>query len=325
MNTLAKFIACNSRYPLHMPGHKRDTALAGFPKLAEDITEVLGADDLSAPGGFLLDLERLGAELYHSRHALISVNGSSACNLAAIRAAFLKFGGSELLITEDAHRSVWNAAELCGLKPVFERSDKTKIAVVTTPMYDGTLRDISGTDGLCVIVDAAHGAHLGFDAYFPASPIASGADLVVMSLHKTLPALGQTALLHICSDRFSIVEKIRGQMNVFQTSSPSYLLLASIERCLTLLRDKSGELFSDYADRLRKFYEAAGEKVLQPYQAGKLTRDPGKIFVPGVTAEKFRKNGFEPEREFPNGTLLMTSIADPDWVFEKLLNSCIQS
>jgi arginine/lysine/ornithine decarboxylase len=318
MDTLTAFIARNELYPLHMPGHKRMPELAGTPLLAEDITEIYGADDLSAPEGILLRLERLAAELYHSRHALISVNGSSACNLAAIRAAFLKFGGSELLISEDAHRSVWNAAELCGLKPVFERSDKTRIALVTTPMYDGTLRDIDGTDGLCVIIDAAHGAHLGFDGYFPASPVSIGADLVVMSLHKTLPALGQTALLHICSERFS-VDDIRRQMNVFQTSSPSYLLLASVERCLTLLLDKSAALFAEYAAKLRKFYAAAGEKVLQAYQEGVLIRDPGKILVPGRTADFFREKGFEPEREFPHGTLLMTSITDPAWVFDKLL------
>ncbi|MDR0858281.1 MAG: hypothetical protein LBN97_04550 [Oscillospiraceae bacterium] len=318
MDTLAEFIAHNGLYPMHMPGHKRNGQLAGLPRLAEDITEIFGADDLAEPNGILARLERFASELYGSRQAFISVNGSSACNLSAIRAAWRKFGGSELLITEDAHRSVLNAAELCGLTPVLERSGAARIALVTTPAYDGTLRNLDGLEGLCVIIDAAHGAQFGFDAYFPPSAVTLGADLVTMSLHKTLPALGQTALLHICSGRFT-ADELRREMNVFQTSSPSYLLLASVERCLTLLRERGSELFAGYSERLRSFYESAGAKVFQPYQSGRLVRDPGKILVPDRSADFFRSKGFEPEREFPHGTLLMTSIADPAWVFDKLL------
>ena len=99
------------------------------------------------------------------------------------------------------------------------------------------ISDIVHKHGAVLIVDEAHGAHFHFHEEFPTSAVCCGADLVIQSIHKTLPALTQTALLHICSDIVN-VEKVKMYWNIYQTTSPSYILMASIDRCITILEMK---------------------------------------------------------------------------------------
>ena len=119
--------------------------------------------------------------------------------------------------------------------------------MVTSPTYEGMIEPLdeivalAHARGIPVIVDAAHGAHLGFDPYFPKSPLESGADLVIMSLHKTLPALTQTAVLHVNENSLvSEREQIETYLDGFETRSPSYVLMASICQHPLSGRRKSG-------------------------------------------------------------------------------------
>lgn len=104
-----------------------------------------------------------------------------------------------------------------------------------------------------LIVDEAHGAHLGFSESFPASAVSEGADGVIQSFHKTLPSLTQTAVLHRMSERIA-PERIRKYLSVYQTSSPSYLLMASIDRCVRILQSRSERYFADLEENLTTFY-----------------------------------------------------------------------
>ena len=104
---------------------------------------------------------------------------------------------------------------------------------------------------LPVLVDSAHGAHLSFGE-FPKGAVECGADLVVHSLHKTLPCLTQTAMLHR-NGRLVSGEALQNAINLFQTSSPSYLLLASIEGCIGLLEERGEELFAGWQKVLQMF------------------------------------------------------------------------
>jgi arginine decarboxylase len=130
-------------------------------------------------------------------------------------------------------------------------------------------------------VDAAHGAHLGLSAHFPAGAVASGADIVVQSLHKTLPSLTQTAIAHACDT--ATAARLAAQLDVFQTSSPSYLLLASIDGCMRLLRDRGEELFSRWRAMLDWFYTQTADLSHLSVCDGQgplvFDHDPGKLLI----------------------------------------------
>jgi len=268
---------------MHMPGHKRNTGLLppGIP-YDIDITEIHGFDDLHDPCGILRETAELAAGLYGSSRAFLLVNGSTVGILAAIGAHTTR--GDKILATTNCHRSVRNAAALFGLDPVYmtpetdkmsgialsispeavdlalENTPDIKLAVITSPSYEGVISDIRAIADIAhkrnipLLVDSAHGAHLGFSPGFPDSAVHAGADVVVMSLHKTLPALTQCSLLHICGDLSNAGEKAR-LLSVLQTSSPSYVLMASIDYCLRLLASDKDKLFYDYEQNLSRFSE----------------------------------------------------------------------
>lgn len=106
-----------------------------------------------------------------------------------------------------------------------------------------------------MIVDGAHGAHFGFDPFFPESPVRQGADLVIQSLHKTLPALTQTALLHVNGTRVDR-SVVREYERIYQTSSPSYLLMGSMDACVRLLEE--GACWGGFAQRMARFLRENG-------------------------------------------------------------------
>ena len=172
--------------------------------------------------------------------------------------------------------------------------------VITSPTYEGCVKDVRAwaafahAHNASLIVDEAHGAHLGFHPYFPESAVRCGADAVVQSTHKTLPAMTQTALLHNVSGRVSS-RRLHFFMDIYETSSPSYVLMASITSALRMVREQGAELFEAYARRLqrvrrelcslRHFRLAGGENAvigpedgMLPYPVG--TRmDPGKLVL----------------------------------------------
>ncbi len=268
---------------LHMPGHKENTALA--PYLAQlgaqwDITELPGFDDLHDPEGILAQAMDRAARLFGSRKSWLQVNGSTGGLLAAVRAATHR--GDTVLVARHCHKAVYHALELCGLTPVFLQAPvveglgitgsltpdqvaqalaahpEARLLVYPSPTYDGVVSDTAGicavahAQGVPVLVDEAHGAHLGLHPAFPANAMALGADLAVASLHKTLPSLTQTALLHASGQRVPLPQVAR-QTGIFQSSSPSYLLMASIDSCLRLLEDQGEALCAAWARRLAEF------------------------------------------------------------------------
>lgn len=268
---------------LHMPGHKENTALA--PYLAQlgaqwDITELPGFDDLHDPQDILAQAMDRAAKLWGSRKSWLQVNGSTGGLLAAIRAATRR--GDQVLVARHCHKAIYHAIEVCGLEPIFllppvveglgiagsltpaqvaqalEDHPGVKLVVYPSPTYDGVVSDTAGicqaahAKGVPVLVDEAHGAHFGFHPAFPPNAMAQGADLAVASLHKTLPSLTQTAVLH-ASGRLVPLPQVARQTGIFQSSSPSYLLMASMDGCLGLLEDQGEALFAAWVRRLADF------------------------------------------------------------------------
>lgn len=106
--------------------------------------------------------------------------------------------------------------------------------------------------GGILIVDEAHGAHFKFDNYFPTSAVELGADIVIESIHKTLPAMTQTSILHICSENID-EKKVERFLSIYESSSPSYVLMASVEKCMDIIDNGGKKLFNEYVNRLEKY------------------------------------------------------------------------
>lgn len=267
--------------PFHMPGHKRNKDfgfLSGVQSL--DVTEIDGFDNLYKAEGIIKAAEENAAAYFSVRASRFLVNGATGGILAAIKS--LTREGDGILIARNCHQSVYNAVDLCRLSPhyvspaYFEEygfygsvlpeevsrelklHEDVKVVVITSPTYEGIISNIKGIATVChakgvkLIVDEAHGSHLGLYRKFNQSARTLGADIVVNSLHKTLPSLTQTALLQICSDDVDLAE-IDRNLRIFQTSSPSYVFMASIDGCVRFLQSDGIRVFERWCDALDKF------------------------------------------------------------------------
>ena len=270
-------------YPFHMPGHKRKPLPMPNPYTI-DITEIDGFDDLHHPTGVLKEAAQRAARLYGAKKSYYLVNGSTCGILAAVSAAVPQ--GGKLLMARNAHKSAYHAAYLRNLSTVYLNLGQTKFGIlgavdpkevrehlqadlkiravlITSPTYEGVVSDVAAIAeiaheyGIPLIVDEAHGAHFGFHEAFPVSAVRLGADVVVQSMHKVLPSFTQTALLHLNSG-VVLPEKIEQYLDIYETSSPSYLFMAGMEKCLRLLEESGKTLFEAYVKRLLEFYERAG-------------------------------------------------------------------
>lgn len=265
-------------YGFHMPGHKRnsDVTQANLP-YGIDITEIEGFDNLHHAEEIIREAEVRAASMYHAEETHYLINGSTAGILSAVMGCTKK--GGKILMARNCHKSVYHAVFLNELRPVYiypefdetmelnmavspekierllEEHKEVQAVVLTSPTYDGVLSDIERISEIVhqkkipLIVDEAHGAHFGFHPYFPENANTKGADVVIHSLHKTLPALTQTALIHLNGTRIDR-RKIRNYLHIFQTSSPSYVLMASMDECLRMVAEQGDVLFETYVKNL---------------------------------------------------------------------------
>lgn len=343
-----KYLKSIGRYPMHMPGHKRRVTPAEGLPVGWDITEIEGADDLHWSEGLLKSAMERTAAVWGAGRTWYLVNGSTCGIHAAIRAA--AGCGGRIIAARNCHKSVFHAVELGELDAVWiappaeekfeifasmppelvaralERERDIRCVVVTSPTYEGCVSDISAIAEAChrknvpLIVDEAHGAHLGHYPQFPGGALAAGADAVIQSAHKTLPSLTQTAFLHISENSLLDPEEIEYQLDIFETSSPSYLLMASLDGCTELVRN--GErLFHQWSRALDAVYEEAGRwRVLELFSGGEqvFRFDRSKLLISGqkgavtggALAEMIREKGFEPEMFCGYNVLAMTGLGD---------------
>lgn len=333
--------------PFHMPGHKRHSLDPRLP-YPLDITEIDGFDDLHHPEGILARGMERAAALWGSDRCFYLVGGSTVGLLACIRAAARP--GDRVLVARNCHKSVYHGVELCGLRPSYllpqwdeafgvwgsvapqalaaalDAAPDTRLVVLTSPTYEGVVSDIAALAEIChargaaLLADEAHGSHR-----LEKGAVAAGADLVVQSLHKTLPSLTQTALCH-CKEAFA--PRVARELNVFETSSPSYPLMASIELCLDWLEEKGPAAFAAYGQRLAQLDELPLKNISILCHCGDeghgfFAHDPGKLYLKTgwsgpQLAQLLRDRGMEPEMVAPQGVLLMTTVMDGPDTFAKL-------
>ena len=342
-------------YPFHMPGHKRNPEwLEGLYEA--DITEIYGSDDLHAPSGIIAEAQSRAKIAAHSVSTIFLTGGSTAGILAAVSASVKK--GDKILIARNCHKSVYNACTLNDLSAEYiypaqntnlgtfgevlpadiaAEMDKSgaKVVVITSPTYEGITSDIKTISktvharGGILIVDSAHGAHLGFNDYFPPSARSLGADIVIESAHKTLPCLTGAALLHICSHRINY-GAIQNNLSVFETSSPPYPILCSIDRFFT--KNKQSDLFTPYVKRLEIFYKKAeGLKNISVFTSSYMDRSKIIISTKNANINGFElknilreKYNLELEMAMPEYALAMTSIADTAEGFNRLILALLE-
>ena len=357
--------AMSDTYPFHMPGHKRQMDCRWNP-YAMDITEIEGFDNLHHAKELLKDAQEQAAQLYGAEKSYYLVNGSTCGLLAAISAATRK--GDKVLVARNCHKAVYHGIFLHELSPVYlypkitnlgiqgqvlaedieralEKEPDIRAVIITSPTYDGVVSDIRTIAEVVhrfevpLIVDEAHGAHFGMAETLPENAVKLGADAVIVSVHKTLPAFTQTALLHVCGERIR-QKKIEKYLGIFETSSPSYILMAGIERCVRMLSEQKDEIFPIYIERIHQFYgkisglkhlRVVRKKDFSPEEAYDFDETKILIFTEGtsMTGKELHdcllhKYKLQLEMVAENYVLALSSVMDTQEGFERLANALLE-
>ncbi|SDO58921.1 aminotransferase class I/II-fold pyridoxal phosphate-dependent enzyme [Alkalicoccus daliensis] len=334
----------------HVPGHKNGKVFPGkFIKqfeaiLSLDKTEINGLDDLHAPESVIKEAQELLAALYQAKRSYFLVGGSTAGNAAMLLASVSR--GDIVLVQRNSHQSVFNGLELAGAVPVFLDPDRdaatglplgihtetlkaaledfpeARAVFLTNPTYEGYGQSLSIHKALCthfgalLLVDEAHGAHFlpENNQWFPESALAAGADLVVQSAHKTLPAMTMSAWLHAGNNHIA-ENKLRKALAMTQSSSPSYPLMASLDIARAYAAEKqdwqeSAQLIKSERKKLSQYTAILPEKI------GEYRLDPLKLSLlagnhpekPEMWQQKMETEGAYPELRSPVHLLLTLSL-----------------
>lgn len=354
-----------------MPGHK---AGKGFLHTAEgrelydniikmDITEVDGVDNLHHPEGIIDNSQKLLSRLYGSKKSYFLVNGSTSGNLAMIFSAFED--GEKIIVERNCHRSIFNAIIMRKLNPVYlvskiHRRYKAPLALdtesaiatirenkdargimLTYPSYYGTCSDIKAIIeearkyDMMVLVDSAHGAHFGICEGLPESALKLGADMVVTSAHKTLPAFTQSAYLHI--GPAADISKTDFYVSAFTSTSPSYMLMASLDYARFYLEKYGSDEYSKLirlADKYRKkintseYFHIPSEEELKN---DIFDLDPTRYILStgnGLSGHKLlsymRQRGIQAEMSDSKNVLLIFSPFNDEEDFESLYTALME-
>jgi len=355
-----------------MPGHKRNTTFLPAGLTGYDMTEIPGMDILHAPTGIIKDLQHKIADFYGADESFILVNGSTAGIAAAICAVCsdgsklyaarnghvsmhsgIALSGAlpEYITPEMAGlTNVISLANVIGLTNVIglagginpktlDNMQDNSAAFIVSPTYEGFVSDVKSiadkvhSHNSILIVDEAHGAHFPFHSTFPDSALMLGADIVIQSFHKTLPVLGQLAVLHVKSPRVD-TGRLRYYLQAMQTTSPSYMLMAQLDYALEMLW-KRPILFDMYTNRLNSLRNALTSDEILPLELV----GPGLIGHMGIhdidrskllfninvnqSAQDIYETlateyGIQLEMANSRHLLAMTSVADTDEGMQKL-------
>lgn len=338
----------------HVPGHKNG---AVFPEQAKatfggllsiDLTELPHLDDLHSPAGVIHEAQQLLSSFYGTKQSWFLVGGSTVGNLAMVYAACRR--GSQVLVQRNSHKSVIHAVRLAGAKAVFlgpeidqmsglgtgpsidtlkeavEKYPQASALILTNPNYYGMAVDLdplikhAHRHHLAVLVDEAHGAHFALGRPFPNSALACGADAVVQSAHKTLPAMTMGAFLHIQGSRIES-QAIDNALSMYESSSPSYPIMASLDLARFYLSKMTGSELDAIMQNIRRLRTRLGrfeQFTLIPSRANAYhALDPLKVTLQlrsGISgfelARRLESHGVYPE------------LADPDHVLFVLPLGC---
>lgn len=305
----------------HMPGHKSGKGILKIKERPDfkdnlifiDQTEVPGLDNLHLPEGIIKEAQELAARAFRSDYTYFLVNGTT-CGVYSMILGVTN-NGDKIIVPRNSHRSVAGALIIGGLWPVYyqpdvdiekgisvsvspevieqtiEENPDAKAVLVTNPTFYGTCSDIEAISeivhnhNMVLLVDEAHGAHLPFSRRLPVNAMDAGADCSAMSIHKTLSSFTQSSMLHVRKGRVD-VEKIEFMLRLTQTTSPSYLLMASLDLARYQMEEHGEELLDrliDMADKCREKINSIpdiycfGKEIIGQYHITDF--DPTKMMI----------------------------------------------
>ncbi|WP_163969236.1 aminotransferase class I/II-fold pyridoxal phosphate-dependent enzyme [Oceanobacillus halotolerans] len=344
----------------HVPGHKNGNILPSAAKqmyeniLSLDVTELPGLDDLHAPQGVIAEAESLAASYFRTDHTFFLVNGTTAGNLAMILATCQ--ANDKVIVQRNSHKSIMHGLELSGARPIFispifdkavdryttpsvetiEQALKVhpdaKAVLLTYPDYYGEtynlgdMIQVAHSYQIPVLVDEAHGVHFSISDLFPPSSIELGADIVVQSAHKMAPAMTMGSFLHVNSTLVS-QERVAYYLQMIQSSSPSYPIMASLDIARAYLATRTKEDLDYVMDSVTRV-----KNIFQKSQHWKVihSADPLKLTLhikDGVSCEDaahfFEQEGIHPELVTHNQILFIHGLAPFDKV--KQLENAVKS
>lgn len=353
---------------LHMPGHKNNTR--SFPELnwiqdnlyKIDNTEVRGLDNLHMPGEMILEAERAASGAFKANKSYFLINGST-CGIYSMILGVTR-PGDKIIVQRNCHKSVFTACLLGDLNAVYvnpsiikgfnialsptsedvigamDDNKDAKALVLTCPTFYGTCMDLKRITeeahrrNILVLVDEAHGAHFYFNQRLPMGAMECGADAAVTSLHKTTPAMTQTALLNVGSIDAAGIEFM---LRVFQSTSPSYVFMASMDAARHIMEDRGRELIDELLDNIEAFKKKLSK--LPFYRVlGKEHREDGGFYdidqtklvisspIGGVKLDEILRDkyGLQVEMSDINNIVVLTSVGNDGEVLEKLYDALVE-
>lgn len=303
-------------YPLHTPGHKGGRGMEPLLRqelgdsILMDVSLMSELDDIHEPESYIKNAQALAAATYGSDACFWAVNGTSQAIHAMLMTALKP--GEKLLLPRNAHRSVAGGLILGGIEAVYLQpeyneefglqmqispqavakaltSDSSiKAVLLTSPNYYGIAADVQSIAKIChqygavLLVDEAHGPHLGFSRLLPPSALQSGADACAQSTHKILGAMTQCSMLHVQGKRLDL-QKAADVMSILTTTSPNYLLMASLDAARAQVQTRGKEMAEASvaaALKLRTLCKKyTGLKVLEGGDCSNLLLDSTKVTV----------------------------------------------
>lgn len=350
----------------HIPGHKnnrksfRELEIIKENLYRIDNTEVLGLDNLHIPEGMILKAEEEAARAFCAKESFFLVNGST-CGIYSMIMGVTK-PKDKIIIQRNCHRSVYMACFLGDLNPVYinptildefniaasideeevikvmDKNTDAKAIVLTYPTYYGTCCNLekiineAHKRNILVLVDEAHGAHFYFNDKFPKGAMIAGADACTVSMHKTTPSLTQTAILNIGKNIDS--EGIRFMLRAHQTTSPSYVFMASIDSARYIMENRGRKLLDSLIDNIDDFKNKTKDidmfKIIDLSYKGRAKiydMDPARIVISskigGKRLEHILRYRYHIQVEMSdiNNVVLVCSVGDTNESFEKLYNA----
>lgn len=354
----------NPTYQFHIPGHTKGQGvypelkkLVGKKTFLVDTTDEFdNLGTLNPPTGPIKEAEELAAVAFGAKRTLFLLNGSTVGNLAIAMGLTKK--GQKIIVNRNCHRSIITGMIISGAQPLWlvpkrmddwgiwgsvspedveeliKKNPDTALVWITNPTYEGVVSDVKSISEICkkynipLIVDEAHGCLWNFNKHLPTSSLELGADAIVHSLHKTGGSMSQSSMLHIGHDSLIDIDKIEKALKLLHTTSPSLLLLASLDASRANLQSSKGRNQIDNAIKNAKYLRKRIDEMpnihhLKPdfnYQT-----DVTKIFIKadgisGKRLESILEIDFQIEVESASdiGLLLLSNIGNKRSDFEYL-------
>ncbi len=347
----------------HTPGHKGKNTLIDWGDYIPfiDTTEIFGMDNLHDPVGIIKESQQLAAKTFGARETIYSINGTTGGIYIALGAATNP--GDKVLIQRNSHKSVYNGVILnrlnveyiypnynkryglfTGIVPEdiedrLKKDKDIKVVLIVYPNYYGICSDIKKIAEIVhkydriLIVDEAHGSHFKFSDKLPISALEVGADISIQSTHKTLPSFTQTSMIHLGTDRVDI-NKLRSIASLYQTTSPSYLFMASLEIARAYMEEEGAQRLDrtmeliDYVEKELKNMDRVHVFTGDEEDNTIYDRDRTKILlsldgVTGTGIDKILRDHYNIYLEMADSqyALALTSLMNEKEDFEQLIKS----